>query len=423
MDLGLLVASTTRIDVGTMACNTVQSYNLILTFLLTFLKQKLEEAQGQVAALTASNKTLREETTESSLRFERTIEALKISAANAACARTDADQAEASAEGLAMELENLRTVVEQTKQAAQLLHKDQEEIEHQAQNAQAKLLQAEADLAQSQNETKQLREKAKEWQAKTKDLETEALSLKRQLADQTERSRKLTKELEEREALEEARQKRSQEIEKELRDAQTLLLQATSKEADDDTLATLGDNLKLLQEENNKLHEQLTEQQKATSEDVARLTESLNSAEDEVKKLRVEASLRQDRQSVDQEMNQGENDKSNTGVSPGLAQDDLNYTPFKISTTLTGTTPPGYNDHEVPLAATCSICFKAAFGMMKSCQCGQPDCTKRAHLTCAKNINPGPSVSHPGTPGAKLPVVLCNGALAHIMKNRSEDDG
>ena len=374
----------------------------------------MEEAQAQVAALTASNKMLREESTASSLRFEHTIEALKISAANAACARTDAEQAEASAEGLSTQLEALKTVVEQTKQAAQVLHDEQQEIEEHARNAQAKLLQAEAELAQSQKETKQLREKAKAWQTKTKELQEEAATLKRQLADQTEQTRKLTKALEERDALEQARKQRSQEIEKELREAQALLLQATSKEGEDDTLGTLKENLQKLVNANNTLHEQLAEQQKAATEDVARLTESLNAAEDELKKLRIDASLRSDRQEgIDQQ------EKNAATTSPDFGQENESDTLFSISTTLNMNTPPKYDEHAVPPAPTCSICFKAAFGLMKTCQCGQPDCNKRAHLTCANRINPGTSVSHPGTPAAKLPVVLCSGALAGIMNTCS----
>jgi hypothetical protein len=70
------------------------------------------------------------------------------------------------------------------------------------------------------------------------------------------------------------------------------------------------------------------------------------------------------------------------------------------------------NSNVVMPAKSCSICFKAAFGLMKSCQCGQSGCDKRAHITCASRINPGPSVSHPGTPAPRLPLVLCTAVSA-----------
>ncbi len=55
----------------------------------------------------------------------------------------------------------------------------------------------------------------------------------------------------------------------------------------------------------------------------------------------------------------------------------------------------------------CQICNKAAYGIMKSCQCGNPACTLRAHASCVAAKNPPCSVSHPGTPAPLLPCVLC----------------
>ena len=362
----------------------------------------------------ASNETLREETTESTLRFERTIEALRIAAANAACARTDADQAETSAEALATQLEALKTVVEQTKQAALVLHEEQEEISAQARNGQTKLLQVEAELARSQKQAKQQRNKAEEWQSKATQLQEETISLKRKLADQTEQTRKLTTAMEERDALEEARRKRSQQMEQELREAQALLVQATSAAANTDTLEHLKESLEQLQTINKNLHQQLVEQQESAREDKERLRESLLLAEKDVQHLRIEASLQKDLT----ESKAHDKEKSNPAVSPDGGFLD---TSFSISTTLNMTTPTARStttardNHEVPPAATCSICFKAAFGLMKSCQCGKSYCDKRAHLTCVNQINPGPSVSHPGTPAPKLPIVLCSGGLASII--------
>ncbi len=62
----------------------------------------------------------------------------------------------------------------------------------------------------------------------------------------------------------------------------------------------------------------------------------------------------------------------------------------------------------------CCICSKAAYGIMKSCQCGNSACNIRAHASCiaAGNKSSLPcSVSHPGTPAPQLPLVLCKGSL------------
>lgn len=57
--------------------------------------------------------------------------------------------------------------------------------------------------------------------------------------------------------------------------------------------------------------------------------------------------------------------------------------------------------------ANCSICFRASYGVMKACQCGNPTCDLRAHSVCIAGKKPLPSVSHPGTPAPALPVILC----------------
>jgi DNA repair exonuclease SbcCD ATPase subunit len=377
---------------------------------LCCIVQKLEEAQNQVTALTASNQTLREESTAATLRFERTIEALKIAAANAASARTDADQAELSAECLATQLEALQTVVEQTKQAARVLHDEQQEITEQARSGQAKLLKVEAELARSQKEAKILKEKAEEWESKAKELQEESTTLKRQLADETEKSRKLAVTLEERDALEEARKKRNQQVEKELKEAQALLQEASSAAADSDTLSTLNETVEKLQEANKKLHEQLTEQQETAKQDKERLRQSLLLAEQEAQTLRIQASLNGEKDA------DGENLDHSTTTPSYASRTDLDSLFSSSNKEKEMATPnTSVDKHAVPPSATCSICFKAAFGLMKSCQCGRRECDKRAHLTCANQIPPGPSVSHPGTPAAKLPIVLCSGALAGIM--------
>ena len=340
------------------------------------------------------------------MRFERTIDALKIAAANAASARTDADQAEASSESLSTQLEALQTVVQETKQASLVLYEEQQEIAEQARAAQAKLLQAETDLARSVKETKQLREQTKEWQDKTKELQGETTALKQQLAEQQEETRKLTKALEEREALENARKERSLQIEKELRDAQALLVDASSVAAEEETLELLRESILELQSANQKLHEKLQEQQETAQEEKERLQESLLEAEKEAQVLRIEASLNSEKRAAERDANGNSN--TNQAVSP----DAETETSFTISRPTTMNSP----DSAAPQASTCSICFKEAFNMMRKCQCGSNDCNLRAHATCAARKNPGHSVSHPGTPGAKLPLILCAGPLAAFQK-------
>lgn len=71
-----------------------------------------------------------------------------------------------------------------------------------------------------------------------------------------------------------------------------------------------------------------------------------------------------------------------------------------------------------PLQNKCSICFKASYGIMKSCQCGNPLCDKRAHASCISGKNPLPSVSHPGTPAPALPTILCNNGHSRASSSK-----
>lgn len=60
----------------------------------------------------------------------------------------------------------------------------------------------------------------------------------------------------------------------------------------------------------------------------------------------------------------------------------------------------------------CCLCFKDPSGVMKSCECGQTECNKRAHSTCLAKFKVGNisnSVSHPGTPVTQMPLILCTG--------------
>ena len=60
----------------------------------------------------------------------------------------------------------------------------------------------------------------------------------------------------------------------------------------------------------------------------------------------------------------------------------------------------------------CCLCFKEAGGVMKSCQCGQRNCNKRAHAACLAKYKVGSisaCVSHPGTPLPPMPLILCAG--------------
>jgi len=94
--------------------------------------------------------------------------------------------------------------------------------------------------------------------------------------------------------------------------------------------------------------------------------------------------------------------------------------PFSEKENISDCKYPSSNTNRIPLVSValnqekCCICHKSAYGIMKFCQCGRPDCDKRAHASCLVAKNPNTSVSYPGTPSPVLPHILCKG-LNHRM--------
>lgn len=428
----------------------------------------------------AANAALREENASHQSRYDRTVDALRLAGSNAAKARADADAAEATAATLSQTLQSLQTVVTETKRASQILHQEQQQVSAAAASVEAKLLQKEGDLARAHKELKTLRlsnaalenshEQWKEernlWEQSIQQKEQELKQLKREKLEQT--------------AVEQARKERADKIEQEWRRAQAMLVEATSgQEAAEQTQAVLEETIVSLQKANRELHQTLKDTQEAARGDNGRLNDALGKAEKEAQQLRIAAEaaneemqrLKQDKVSADKQIQQlksrlakverdlavsnahalatgssgSSGNKNNTTVSPESAtpngdssitsaltfrlpplassknshkMDSLNTT---TSTTTTNPAALNVTDKEnegVTNGTHCCMCIKPSIGIMKTCQCGEPACKKRAHSHCVKHIQPGPSVSHPGTPSVPLPIVLCSSVAAKLAMRR-----
>lgn len=68
----------------------------------------------------------------------------------------------------------------------------------------------------------------------------------------------------------------------------------------------------------------------------------------------------------------------------------------------------------------CSRCHKAAHGVMVPCECGNSDCRLSCHTACAAQIRPAPSLSFPGTPAPRLPLILCSNGVKYTLKKKME---
>lgn len=395
------------------------------------LQRELKDAEVQASTLQTANTTLREETAVSQSRLDRTVEALKIAGANAAKARADADAAEATAATLAQTLQSLQAVITETKRASQILHQEQAQVKAVAAAAETKLLQKEGDLARAQKELQSLRQSHEEYETTKDSWKTQVERLQSELTDQTREIADLKRQRDEQTALERARKERADKIEHEYRTAQAMLVEATAGQSGaQEVQANLQETIERLKASNETLHEQIKEQQTTSTAEKQTLADSLAKAEKESQTLRIK------NEALGEELQRAKLDKVAADkqilalkskllkAERNLAHATTTVTPEGPTTeTVTGLTfslPPlmgtatkstmaatAKENEGVLTGHNCCLCFKAAYGMMKTCQCGNSHCKKRAHNLCVKQVHAPPSVSHPGTPAPLLPIVLC----------------
>lgn len=421
----------------------------------TIILQKLKETEATAAATAAANTSLREAAAAHSERMERTVEALRIAGTNAANARADADAAEACAASMATQLQALKDVVDETKRASQILYKEHEDVSAGARSMEAKLLQRETELARAQKEQRTWMEEKEKLKSFTNKLQEEKKTLEQKVQSLTEELHEMKYQADEYAAVEQARKDRAAMVEKELREARTMLTEATSTAAEtESTVAVLNETIQGLEEENKTLHETIESVQAKAREENERLNDSLTKVEKEAQSLRVKAAsheeeihrIRMDKSASEKEVAKLKTKvtsldrrlKDATSYASTLASDDAGGSqpgeaPNTTSTSRAGRSGGGVAFAIPPLNATntpamskakenrsnrvtpattkatkCCICKQNASGFVKSCQCGKPSCQLRAHSTCISNSNMAPpSVSHPGTPALRPPVLLC----------------
>jgi chromosome segregation ATPase len=418
----------------------------------------LKDAQAQAAAVQAANTSLREETSSGQSRLDRTIEALRIASSNATKARADADAAEATASTLAQTLQNLKTVLTETKRASQILHQEQQELNATVAVAESKFMQKEAELLQAKKEIMMLRNANETLETTQVQFAKERENFVQQVKQLELDLDVLSREKVELNTMEKARKDRFDKVEQEWRKTQTLLVEATSGQAAAlQTQSALETTIVALQKANEEVHASLKEQQRMARDDKHRLTESLGKLEKEAQRLRIAAEatdeemarLKASKESAEKQVQQLKSRLSNaerslkeativatattpmsTNASPDEATTPIipNQLSFqlppltatstsgkKASSLLSNTTTSVSTITEkenigVQNGELCCICYKPSIGIMKICQCGTKQCHKKAHTNCIKFMNTpaGPSVSHPGTPAPKLPIVLCD---------------
>lgn len=389
--------------------------------------QKLEESEAGASALSTANSALREAATASSERLERTVEALRIAGANAANARADADAAEAYAASLATQLKTLRNVVDETKRSSESLYQDHERISAATRSLETNLLQRETEFLRSQHEIQQLHAARDKNHQENTALQREKDETEAKLNDKEMELRRANKEIDELKFVEGTRKARLQRVEKELSDARSMLVEASATAAETEgTVAVLKETIEQLRKENETLHGQVHTAQDRARQELERLEDCLTKVEKEAQSLREKESshndtmqkLRSEKLLSDKQVSQLKSriiglerklKDASSVVSPPLKSDAFSARTFTIPPlTPAKERSPSFRRSDDGGKAGCCLCGRAASGLMKSCQCGDKSCGRRAHSTCIAKATTayGQSVSHPGS-AIRQPVILC----------------
>jgi chromosome segregation ATPase len=398
----------------------------------------LKDALDQSTVLKAANQALRDEAATYQRRLEKTLEHLRIAGSNASKARTDADAAEATASNLSQSLQSVHFIVSETKRVSVSLQKEQQVLQHTVASVENKLLGMEAKIAASNKEISNLKAQKTSLQADIQKEKESRKALETTIKMQSRDLEELKREQAEHLAIEDARKERAWKIERECLHAQNLLLEATENQTkSEQTQEMLNERIFTLHELNQSLHEQMKQLAESSQQDIKRLSQALfeskketqhllikiEAKEEEIKRVRLEkltseqlvSELKSHLLRYEGRINElsaiTANSQPAQDVDGTVSSSQLTTNDFNIENVNSSKFADKENDsnssNNVTIGNLCAICFKPSVGIMKTCQCGTSSCTMRAHITCVNRINPGPSVSHPGTPAQRMPIVLC----------------
>ena len=380
------------------------------------LKRELEQIQQEHQSLESKHMSLRRDLENSQVQALRARDAAKIASNNARQARSDAEAAETTATHMAQQLNDLQTVVDETKKASQLLQNEHIQVEK-------KVARAETALHHKALELSRLREKMHQHAAQQELFEATKHTWHRQQEKSLEElneATKLVKSLErqhhEQHALATDRKKRLDTSEANNQEMNILLQELSQAKLETEhKVQELSDTVQHLTSENRELHEKLNVVVAESHQTNRAQQDALNKAEQHSLQLRIE------KETLEEEVQRLQTNPSDR--SHYVIQSAISLPPKipKKAPSLDGDKAPIDKENGTNSgSSSCSICLKVGFGSMKRCQCGSSTCQKRAHLTCANRVllQKTPSVSHPGTAAPRLPLVLCQTALRSLRSEK-----
>jgi chemotaxis protein histidine kinase CheA len=342
---------------------------------------------------------------------------------------------------MSAKLEALEVVVQETKQASQLLMGEQNELAQRSQAVEQRFVEAQADLARSEASKLKYQRNHDAMASKLQDAQQRLAKSNQELDEERSANEIAQRKIEELESTNKSYKGRLERLEEELRKSQELFLDVSTatKEATN-AKDQLQDALEKLQQANKELHEQLQQEQQKQRQQhekhqdaLSKLqqknretTEQMESFRDEaaaMKLKKVEAEKKaaglqtrlanlerrmsdsMDLKGIGATTNTSKSSKSGGGVGDPLTtveegnetlggDDPDNGTPKIPSLPALVSAKKSRDGKMVP---KCAFCFKDVTGPSRKCQCGKDDCTARAHAQCAQRfvgVGTSTSVSH-----------------------------
>ncbi|KAL3761667.1 hypothetical protein ACHAW5_002647 [Stephanodiscus triporus] len=252
------------------------------------LKRKLNESQSLVEILQNESLASQDANTHLKTRIDQTREALQIAGANAANARAEADASNARVESLTGQLNDLQSVIEETKRGMEVVRREHDEVSRAARSIEGRLIQVESELIRAARVKKDAVEERDVLKRRTEESEKLARELQDKVDDYRDKVRMMKKDMLEMEELEKVRSDRTRSIELEVKDARAGLLEATSAVAEaESTVTSLRSVVEELRSENECLHDQMNAIRDGHTKDRTKQNEAQSVAEREAQKWKI----------------------------------------------------------------------------------------------------------------------------------------
>jgi chromosome segregation ATPase len=252
------------------------------------IPQKLQESQSMMEILQGESSTSQDANTHLKMKIDRTLEALQIAGANAANARAEADASNARVESLTGQLNDLQSVIEDTKRGMEVVRREQDEVSRSARSIEKQYIHMESELVRAARVKKDAVEERDSLKRRAEMSEKLARELQDEVDNYRDEVRTMKKDLLEMEELERVRSDRTRSIEFEVKDARAGLLEATSAAAEaESTVTSLRSVVEELRSENECLHDRMNTSRDGHAKDRTKQNEALVLAEREAQKWKM----------------------------------------------------------------------------------------------------------------------------------------